>query len=112
MIKNSKQDWSEGRTVKVGFMTLVVVCAVATPGDYAPDAYLLRNINGTKLYSFVPHKGCTEVTLAEAAAMQAEADRQGTTAHGRMLAKAATRAPQIDSQEADELYATFCAQVA
>lgn len=93
MIKNSKQDWSEGSAVKVGFMTLVVVCAVKTPGDYAPDAYLLRNVNGTKLYRFVPHLGLTEVTLGEASAMQDEADRQGTTAHGRLMAAAKAKRP-------------------
>ncbi|HWB84981.1 MAG TPA: hypothetical protein VG675_12620 [Bryobacteraceae bacterium] len=41
MIRNSKQNWTIGATAKVGFMTLRVRAAVATPGDYAPDAYIL-----------------------------------------------------------------------
>jgi len=110
VIRNSKQDWSEGSAVKVGFMTLIVVCAVRTPGDYAPDAYLLRNVNGTALYSFVPHKGLATVSLTEAAAMQDEADRQGITAHGRMLAAAKVERLRRDSRvtETGEGWAEIC----
>lgn len=56
MIENTRQDWSVGATVHVGFLRGFVVRAVVpTPGDYAPDAYLLER--GRKLYRFVPHKG-------------------------------------------------------
>lgn len=55
MIRNTKQDWSVGKEVKVGFLKLTVIDAKATPGDYAPDAYLLSK--GNKFYAFVPHKG-------------------------------------------------------
>jgi len=57
MIKNSKQVWEVGEAVKVGFMTLIVCAKVATPGDYAPDAYALSNAKGDKFYRFVPHNG-------------------------------------------------------
>ena len=57
MISNTTQDWSVGSSVKVGFMSLIVKAAVATPGDYAPDAYILQNAAMTKTYRFVPHKG-------------------------------------------------------
>lgn len=57
MIKNTKQNWNIGATVKVGFLSLVVVSAIATPGDYMPDAYVLSNAAGSKFYRFVPHNG-------------------------------------------------------
>ncbi len=56
MIQNSKQKWEVGQTVKVGFLSLVVVAKVPTPGDYMPDAYVLTNSKGT-FYRFVPHNG-------------------------------------------------------
>lgn len=56
MIKNSKQNWEIGQTVKVGFMTLEVLSKEPTPGDYLPDAYILQSAKG-KQYRFVPHNG-------------------------------------------------------
>jgi hypothetical protein len=56
MITNTKQNWEVGSWVKVGFMTLLVTAKVPTPGDYAPDAYLLQSAKG-KRYKFVPHNG-------------------------------------------------------
>jgi hypothetical protein len=56
MIKNSKQVWEVGSTVKVGFMTLKVLQKVATPGDWLPDAYILQSAKGA-MYKFVPHNG-------------------------------------------------------
>ena len=53
-----KQDWSNGNTVRVGFLSLIVIDKVATPGDYKPDMYVLRSSAG-KLYTFVPHNGLT-----------------------------------------------------
>ena len=72
MIRNSKQNWTVGSTVKVGFLTLVVKAAIATPGDGVPDVYFLANIAGTKLYEFTPHKGLRSVTVGEAAERVAE----------------------------------------
>lgn len=57
MIKNTKQDWSVGSVVKVGFLQLKVVGAIPTPGDFLPDEYILRNLSGSKHYSFIPHNG-------------------------------------------------------
>jgi hypothetical protein len=57
MINKTKQDWTVGNTVKVGFLALVVCSAVATPGDYMPDAYILSNKAADKFYVFVPHNG-------------------------------------------------------
>lgn len=67
MIQRSKQDWSVGKKVKVGFLTLYVLAAIATPGDYLPDAYVLANADNTKFYRFVPHNGLTSyASLTEA----------------------------------------------
>lgn len=56
MITNSKQTWEVGSTVKVGFLSgLEVTAKVPTPGDWAPDAYVLRR--NDKAYLFTPHKG-------------------------------------------------------
>lgn len=52
----AKQDWSVGQQVKVGFMSLEVLEKVATPGNYAPDGYILTTARG-QLYAFVPHHG-------------------------------------------------------
>lgn len=56
-ITKSKQDWSIGATVKVGFLTLKVLDMVPTPGDYRPDQYILSNLAGNKEYTFTPHFG-------------------------------------------------------
>ena len=57
MIKNSSQNWEVGEMVNVGFLkNLMVVKKEPTPGDYAPDAYILVARNGVN-YRFVPHKG-------------------------------------------------------
>lgn len=57
MITRSKQTWQVGEQVKVGFMSLRVLAAQATPGDYLPDAYVLTNAKADKFYRFVPHNG-------------------------------------------------------
>jgi hypothetical protein len=59
MVRNSKQQWEIGETVKVGFLTLRVVEKEPTPGDYKPDAYILVGLGAgaCKRYRFVPHNG-------------------------------------------------------
>lgn len=57
----SKQDWTKGNTVKVGFMHLLIVDAKETPGDYKPDAYLLKALNKDVYYEFVPHNGLNKL---------------------------------------------------
>lgn len=69
MITNTRQNWIAGHTVKVGFMTLIVKVAISTPGDYAPDAYILSNQAGTQLYKFVPHKGLEQIEAHEVKAL-------------------------------------------
>ena len=57
MISNSKQSWQPGSTVNVGLLTLRVTALEPTPGDYAPDAYRLESLDGSRKYRFVPHNG-------------------------------------------------------
>lgn len=66
----ARQSWQEGDTVKVGFLTgLEVVKKIATPGDYAPDAYALWQSATGRFYRFVPHHGLERcASLAEAVA--------------------------------------------
>lgn len=65
-ITRTAQNWTSGQTVKVGFLSLMVVQCIPTPGDYAPDAYLLVNQQQSQLYKFVPHNGVEKITLEEA----------------------------------------------
>jgi hypothetical protein len=60
MITKTKQNWSMGQTVKVGFMTLMVAGSKETPGDFKPDAYLLESSKGI-FYAFVPHNGLSRL---------------------------------------------------
>jgi hypothetical protein len=61
MIQRSNQKWEVGQKVNVGFMrNLTVLEKVPTPGDYAPDAYILESDKGVK-YEFVPHKGISKI---------------------------------------------------
>jgi hypothetical protein len=85
MITKTKQAWLPGNSVRVGFLTLVVRAAVATPGDGMPDAYILSNATGTQLYKFVPHNGLEKIGTDEARilvanARHAEAARAATAA--------------------------------
>jgi hypothetical protein len=64
-IRTTKQNWTPGQTVKVGFMALTVVAVVATPGNWLPDQYVLTN--GRSVYRFIPHNGLTKcASVAEA----------------------------------------------
>jgi hypothetical protein len=73
MIAHSNQNWAPGQTVKVGFLSLMVVACIPTPGDFKPDAYLLAS--KTAFYEFVPHHGLTKLSQPEAARMIADAKR-------------------------------------
>ena len=88
MIRNSSQTWEVGSAVKVGFLTLTIKAKVATPGDYAPDAYILVNAPGTQLYRFVPHRGVEKITVDEARDMIAEVNAYAAQAASWAIAKA------------------------
>ncbi len=96
MIRDTKQQWQPGQQVRVGFLSLTVRAAVATPGDGRPDAYLLSNAAGTQLYRFVPHHGVEKIDLEEARAMldEAKAHAARTTAAALAKAQANARAAQ------------------
>lgn len=66
MISRTKQNWTPGQTVRVGFLTLTIVEKVATPGNWLPDQYVLTNRSGA-FYKFIPHNGLTRCdSLAQA----------------------------------------------
>lgn len=57
----AKQEWTIGSKVNVGFLKgLTVLEKVPTPGDYAPDAYILEAVSGAR-YEFVPHRGIARI---------------------------------------------------
>lgn len=56
--RSAKQDWTVGSVVKVGFLQLIVLAKVATPGNHLPDQYALRNERGV-YFKFIPHNGLT-----------------------------------------------------
>lgn len=60
MITNSRQDWSVGATVRVGFLKLRVVSARAEY-DWKPDIYTLESLDGSRQYEFIPHHGLERI---------------------------------------------------
>ena len=88
MITKTKQNWTAGQTVKVGFLSLIVKAAIATPGDFLPDAYLLSNAAGSQLYKFVPHNGLEKINIDEARELLAAAERHAAKIAAEVIAKA------------------------
>ncbi len=99
MVKNTKQAWTVGATVKVGFLQLVVKAAIATPGDYLPDAYILANQAGTQLYKFVPHNGLEKISIDEARELLSAAQRNAEKVAAEAIRKASA------SKEIEALFA-------
>lgn len=99
MITKTRQNWTAGQTVKVGFLSLVVKAAIAMPGDYLPDAYVLANLAGTQLYRFIPHNGLEKIDASEAREMLASAERHAARIAAEAIAKASA------SREIDALFA-------
>jgi hypothetical protein len=95
MITKTRQNWTTGQTVKVGFLSLIVKAAFATPGDYMPDAYLLANQAGTQLYKFVPHNGLQKITPVEARELIAESKVLAERAAAAAIATAQQNAAAI-----------------
>lgn len=61
MIRNTRQNWTVGSTVRVGFLRLRVLASIATPGNYRPDEYALESLDGRAFYRFTPHHGIVRV---------------------------------------------------
>jgi len=99
MITKTKQNWTVGNTVRVGFLTLVVKAAIATPGDFLPDAYILTSVAGDKLYKFVPHNGLESITVTQVRSLMADAEDHAA----RVAAHAITKASS--TREIDALFA-------
>jgi hypothetical protein len=60
MVINTRQNWTVGATVKVGFLTLRVV-AVEAVKDGWPDIYTMESVDGRRAYQFIPHNGLTRI---------------------------------------------------
>lgn len=55
---SAKQEWLVGKVVKIGFAgNFLIVKKIPTPGDHAPDKYLVLRENTKKFYEFTPHLG-------------------------------------------------------
>ena len=66
--RRAKQNWNIGQIVKVGFVAgLEVLEKIATPGNYLPDQYVLRQQVTDRIYSFVPHNGLTRCATIDQA---------------------------------------------
>lgn len=87
MTKNSKQSWQVGSTVRVGFLSLVVIASLAPTGDGLPGALILTN--GSQLYAFVPHNGLSKISDIEAVEMCEESKRITEAAAARSYAQVA-----------------------
>lgn len=96
MITKTKQNWTVGQTVSVGFLRLTVLFAIATPHDGLPDVYFLANKAGDKLYRFIPHHGLEHITMEEAERQVAQARR----ACERIAAAAISKAAKQDATRA------------
>jgi hypothetical protein len=97
MINNSKQSWEIGQQVNVGFLKgLTVLAAIATPGDYSPDAYVLAR--GASFYSFVPHNGLTKISQDDAAFMIEDGRRGQSRLDAKAKAKADALAASVSFQ--------------
>ena len=67
MITRTRQKWSSGSTVRVGFLRLRVLACIPTPGNYRPDEYALESLDGRTHYRFTPHHGVVRVESRDAA---------------------------------------------
>jgi hypothetical protein len=61
MITNTRQNWTVGQVVRVGFLSLRVL-SVRSERDYLPDIYTLESMNGQRKYEFIPHNGLTRIS--------------------------------------------------
>lgn len=60
-ITNTKQDWTPGNTVRVGFLTLRVL-SIEAVHDWMPDIYTLESLDGSRTYEFIPHNGLNRIS--------------------------------------------------
>lgn len=67
MIHHTRQNWSLGSTVRVGFLRLRVIAIIPTPANHRPDEYALESLDGRAFYRFTPHHGVVRVESRDAA---------------------------------------------
>jgi hypothetical protein len=61
MITKTKQNWTVGQQVKVGFLTLLII-GIKSVKDGLPDIYQLSSLDGLKKYEFIPHNGLYKIS--------------------------------------------------
>lgn len=62
-ITRTRQNWTPGETVNIGFLRLKVLNLIPTPGDHRPDKYILTDGKGN-FYEFTPHHGLEKIHAA------------------------------------------------
>ncbi len=92
MTAATRQAWTVGQPVRVGFMHLVVKAQLAATGDGLPGAYILANAAGTQLYRSIPFNGVAKISAIEAQALVAEHEEAAARATFRALSKASADA--------------------
>ena len=95
MIRNSKQQWEVGNTVRAGFVSVTIKAKCFTPGDGLPDLYICTNAAGDKLYAFIPHNGLARITADEARDAIAAHERHSARLADQAIARA-KRAAEVD----------------
>ena len=60
MITKTKQNWTVGQLVNVGFLKGLTVISVRAEFDGLPDIYTLEGKEG-RLYEFIPHNGISRI---------------------------------------------------
>ena len=60
MITKTKQNWDIGQIVKVGFLKLKII-NIKSINDGLPDIYILKSLDDTRLYEFIPHNGLNRI---------------------------------------------------
>ncbi len=61
-IRKTKQDWSVGAEVRIGFLNLRVTGGPRVVNDGLPDIYDLESLDGHVRYEFIPHNGIHRVS--------------------------------------------------
>jgi hypothetical protein len=64
-VRKTQQDWSIGSVVQAGFMQ-VRILGCRAEYDGMPDIYTVENLQGTKFYELIPHRGIHPISKAQA----------------------------------------------
>ncbi len=93
MSKKTSEAWIAGQTVRVGLRVLKVRAVLGGAGDHRPGSFLLTNLAGALLYSFVPGRGLASITFERAISLLATS--------GILIEQAAPKAVQRAAYHAE-----------